>query len=269
MTSAPHGSRARSNAFVGSPVERIEDLRFLRGRGQYVDDLARAGMLHAVILRSSIAHGRIRAIDATAARARPGVHAVITAADLNGAVPTIPMRQEPMPVLRQYEQPVIAHDKVRYVGEPLALVLADSPAIAEDALEAITVDIEALSAVPDRDAARRNDSLLFESSGTNVATSIAAVRGDAEAAFRSASYTRREHFKVQRHAAVPMEPRGLLAEWNAAQQQMTVSGAAKVPFPNCRMLAKMMGLPESPYVCSNTMSAAASARVASSTPRIS
>ncbi len=245
MTSAPHGSRARSNAFVGSPVERIEDLRFLRGRGQYVDDLARAGMLHAVILRSSIAHGRIRAIDATAARARPGVHAVITAADLNGAVPTIPMRQEPMPVLRQYEQPVIAHDKVRYVGEPLALVLADSPAIAEDALEAITVDIEALSAVPDRDAARRNDSLLFESSGTNVATSIAAVRGDAEAAFRSASYTRREHFKVQRHAAVPMEPRGLLAEWNAAQQQMTVSGAAKVPFPNRRMLAKMMGLPES------------------------
>jgi carbon-monoxide dehydrogenase large subunit len=233
----------RTNAFVGSPVERIEDMRLLKGRGQYVDDLTRAGLLHAVILRSQVAHGRIRAIDVAAAQARPGVVAVITAADI-GAVPTIPLRQEPLPALQQYQQPVIAHRKVRYVGEPLAVVVAESAALAEDALEAILVDIEPLPAVADRAAARRGDVLLFEESRTNVASTITAVRGDIAVAFRDAAYTRRETFKVQRHSAVPMEPRGLLAEWDAARAQMTVSGAAKVPFPNRRMLAKMLDLPE-------------------------
>jgi len=233
-----------SNAFVGSPIERLEDFRFLTGRGQYVDDLVSKDMLHAVILRSSVAHGRIRSIDATLARRMPGVHAVIGAADV-GDVPTIPLRQEPLPELRQYEQPVIAADKVRYVGEPIAIVVADSVAIAEDALEAIAVDIEPLPAVADRDTARKNDVLLFEKTGSNLASTITATRGDAEAAFKTAPYMRREHFRVQRHAAVPMEPRGLLAVWDAAAQHMTVSGAAKVPFTNRRTLAKMMGLPES------------------------
>jgi aerobic carbon-monoxide dehydrogenase large subunit len=237
-------STRRTNAFVGSPVERIEDLRLVRGRGQYVDDLAPEGLLHAVILRSAVAHGRIRAIDATAALARPGVVAVITAADIGRVVPTIPLRQEPLPALRQYEQPVIAHRKVRYVGEPLALVVADSAALAEDALETIIVDIESLAAVADRASARNGDVLLFEESGTNVASTITAVRGDIELAFHTAAYTRRERFTVQRHSAVPMEPRGLLAEWDAAHERMTVSGAAKVPFPNRRMLAKMLSLPE-------------------------
>ena len=234
--------RAR-NAFVGSPIERVEDFRFLTGRGQYVDDLVSDKMLHAVILRSSVAHGRIRAIDAAAARARPGVHAVITAADIDD-VPKIPLRQETLPALKRYEQPVIAVGKVRYVGEPLAVVIADSVALAEDALEAIAVDIEPHPAVADRDAARKDNVILFENAGTNLASTIAAVRGDADAAFQNAPYVRREHFRVQRHAAVPMEPRGLLAEWDAEQQRMTVSGAAKVPFPNRRTLAKMMGLRE-------------------------
>ena len=109
-----------ANSFVGSAVERIEDLRFLRGRGQYVDDVTRPGLLHAAILRSAVAHGKIRSIDTAAARALHGVHAVITAADMKGAVPTIPLRQEPLPVFKHYEQPVIAHGKVRYVGEPIA-----------------------------------------------------------------------------------------------------------------------------------------------------
>src|SRR5438270_8261452 len=95
--------RPAANAFVGSPIERIEDLRLVRGRGQYVDDLAPAGLLHAVILRSSIAHGRIRAIDTSVARARRGVHAVITAADI-GSVPTIPLRQESTAALARYQQ---------------------------------------------------------------------------------------------------------------------------------------------------------------------
>jgi len=232
-----------TNAFVGSPIERLEDFRFLTGRGQYVDDLARTRMLHAVILRSSVAHGRIRSIDASAARARPGIHAVITASDI-GKVPTIPLRQEPLPALRRYEQPVIATGKVRYVGEPIAVVVADSAAIAEDALEAIAVDIEPLPALATRDAARKDDVLLFDDAGSNLASTITGVRGDADAAFREAPYVRREHFRVQRHAAVPMEPRGLFAEWDAARQRMTVSGAAKVPFTNRRTLAAMMALPE-------------------------
>src|SRR3954467_7368013 len=91
-----------ANAYVGSPIERIEDLRFLRGRGQYVDDVTRPGLLHAAILRSAVAHGKIRAIDTAAACALRGVHAVITAADMNGAVPTIPLRQEPLPAFKQY-----------------------------------------------------------------------------------------------------------------------------------------------------------------------
>ena len=234
----------RRNAFVGSPVERIEDLRFLRGRGQYIDDLNREGMLHAAVLRSQVAHGVIRAIDVSAARERPGVVAVITAADIGKNIPTIPLRQEPLPALRAYQQPVIAHDKVRYVGEPIAVVIAESAALAEDALEAIRVEIEPLKPVADRDTARTGDVLLFEPTGTNVASTVTAVRGDVGKAFAQAPYVRRERFKVQRHAAVPMEPRGLLAEWDAARQQMTVSGVAKVPFPNRRMLAQMLALPE-------------------------
>src|SRR5262245_45570129 len=123
--------KRRSNVLVGSPVERLEDFRFLRGRGEYVDDLARENLLHAVILRSVIAHGRIRSIDTATALARPGVHAVITAAEIGPAIPTIPLRQESAPEFKPYEQPVIAHEKVRYVGEPLAVVLAESAAAAE------------------------------------------------------------------------------------------------------------------------------------------
>ena len=103
----------RRNAFVGSPVERIEDLRFLRGRGQFVDDLARDHLLHAVILRSAVAHGRIRSIDVSAALSQPGVRAVVTAADIGASVPTIPLRQESSPAFAPFEQPVIARDKVR------------------------------------------------------------------------------------------------------------------------------------------------------------
>jgi carbon-monoxide dehydrogenase large subunit len=240
--------RKRStNAFVGSPVERIEDPRFLRGRGQYVDDLARDGVLHAVIVRSSIAHGRIRAIDVSAALAGPGVHSVITAADVRaslGAIPTIPLRQESSPAFVPFEQPVIAHDKVRYVGEPVAVVLADSAAAAEDALDAIALDIEALPAVVDSAGALKGETLLVESAGSNLALTLSGVRGDADAAFVAAPYTKRERFSVQRHGAVPMEPRGLLAEWDTARERLTVSGAAKVAFLNRRVLAKQMNLPQ-------------------------
>src|SRR4029078_6773798 len=113
------------NAFVGSPVERIEDFRFLRGRGQVVDDLARDDLLHAVILRSSVAHGRIRGIETGAARTRPGVYAIITAADIGAAIPRIPLRQESSPAFQPFEQPVIAHGKVGLYGGPRGVVLGE------------------------------------------------------------------------------------------------------------------------------------------------
>jgi carbon-monoxide dehydrogenase large subunit len=239
------------NSLIGSPIERLEDLRFVRGRGQYVDDLAREGMLYAAILRSSVAHGRIRSIDAAAALALPSVHSVITAKDVVAAknlgvrMPHVPMRLQPLPDFEPFGQPVIAETKVRYVGEAIALVLADTPGLAEDALGLIEVGIEPLPAVADRHASAKNQTLLFEDQDTNRAIMFRAVRGDAAAAFKDAPYVRRESFRTQRHMALPMEPRGLLAEWDAARGRLTLSGGAKVLFFNRRTLAKQLDLPES------------------------
>jgi aerobic carbon-monoxide dehydrogenase large subunit len=237
--SARRGARP-ANALVGSPIERVEDLRFLRGKGEYVDDIDRPGQLHAVILRSTVAHGRIVAIDTAAALARHGVRAVITADDI-GRVPTIPLRQEQLDAFTPFEQPVIATGKVRYVGEPIAVVVAETAALAEDAAEAVAIDIAALPAVADR-ASAQSGPPLFEGTGSNLAGTLTAVKGNADAAFRTAAYVRREEFQVQRHTAVPMEPRGIVAEWDNGR--LTLYGAAKVPFPNRRVLAKQMGLPE-------------------------
>jgi carbon-monoxide dehydrogenase large subunit len=236
-------AHAPSNRPIGSPIERLEDLRFLRGRGEFVDDVPTTNALHAVLLRSSIAHGRIRSIDTSAALKCHGIHAVITAKDI-GEIPVITMRQELLPEFKPYQQPVIASDKVRYVGEPIAVVVADSAALAEDALDAIVLDIEALPAVADRATSRKNESLLFEATGRNHIITLSAQKGDVEVAFKDAPYTRRERFSVQRFSAVTMEPRGLLAEWDAAKGHFTVSGMTKVVFHNRRILAKQLALPE-------------------------
>src|SRR5579885_3337734 len=233
---------ALRNVLVGSAVERIEDLRLLRGRGIFVDDLVRPGMLHAAILRSPVAHGTIRALDPKPALALPGVHAVITATDFGARVPTIPLRLIPLPEMVPFEQPGIAGPQVRYVGEPVAVVLAESAAIAEDALDAVGLEIDPLPIVTDAAAAREGRSLLFEAHGTNRATTFIARQGDADAAFKDAPYTRRERFSVHRHTAVTMEPRGVLAEWDKAKAHLTVWGAAKVPFFNRQILARMTGL---------------------------
>src|SRR5262249_8222531 len=164
-----------TNRYIGSPVERIEDLRFLRGRGQFVGDLKREGMLHAAILRSPVAHGLVAAIDTSAALAIAGVRAVITAKAI-GAVPRIPLRRLPVPGTECFLQPVIGPDCVRYVGEPVAVVLADSPALAEDGVSAIALDIEELPPVPDRHASGRSEILLFEEAGTNAAIVFTGVK---------------------------------------------------------------------------------------------
>ena len=229
------------NRLIGSPVERVEDWRFLRGRGEFVDDVQRGATLHAAVLRSSVAHGHIRSVDTSNAVRRPGVRAVITAADI-GAVPVIAMRQELLPEYVDFQQPVIAHGKVRYVGEPVAVVVADSAALAEDALDAIEIDIESLPAVASRASSRTDATLLYEARGSNLIGTLTALRGDADAAFKGAAYLRRERFEVQRFTAVPMEPRGLLAEWDNGH--LTVHGAAKVAFHNRDMLVKLLALTE-------------------------
>ena len=231
------------NSLIGAPIERVEDLRFLRGRGIYVGDLRRDKVVHAVILRSAVAHGWLRSIDVKAALAMPGVHAVLTAADIGRPMPRIPLRMEPHPSYVPFEQPVIAYEKVRYVGEPLAVVLADSAALAEDALEAIEVVIEALPAVIDRHISSRGEVLLFEQAGTNHPSTLVGNKGNVEEVFANAPYVRRESFRVHRHSAVPLEPRGLMAEWDAEHARMVLYGAAKVPFHNRKVLAQLMGLP--------------------------
>ena len=240
----PVSNDAVRNAFVGSPVKRLEDLRLLPGRGRFVDDIKRRDMLHAAILRSPLAHGHIKSMDIAAAQAMPGVHAVITTADLGDEIPCVPLRLMPMAELGSFAQPVMARSKVRYVGEALAMVLADNPAIAEDALAAIGVEIEQLAAVSNRHDAVAGKSLLFEERGSNKAITYTASKGEIDAAFASADYVRREQFATQRHLALPMESRGILAEWDSAAELLTVHGAAKVPFANRKILASMIGLPE-------------------------
>ena len=230
--------------YVGQAVERLEDLRLLTGRGQFVDDLHCEGLLHAAIYRSNVAHGRIVSIDATAARAMTGVHAVFMAADVGDKVPMIPLRMEPRPELTRFEQPVIAHGKVRYVGEPIVIVVADDPALAEDAVGAIVIDIEPLPAVIARSASTDGTVFLFEEHATNVAINLTGVRGDADAVFRDADYTRRETFHAHRHTALPMETRGLLAEWDCERQRLKVSGLMKVPFAVRSVLATLLDVPE-------------------------
>jgi carbon-monoxide dehydrogenase large subunit len=126
---------------IGAPMRRVEDQRLLQGEGRFLGDLRQTQMLHAAVLRSQLAHARLHGVDASAARQMPGVVAVFTGAEVlalqaDGLMPRIPMRQEPLPEIKPFEQPVIAHDKLRYVGEPLALVVAETLQQAQDALEA-------------------------------------------------------------------------------------------------------------------------------------
>ncbi|MGE3712891.1 MAG: xanthine dehydrogenase family protein molybdopterin-binding subunit, partial [Hyphomicrobiaceae bacterium] len=191
-----------ANRLIGAAIERFEDTRFLRGRGTFIADLKLDGMLHAAVLRSTFAHGRIRSIDTAAALSMPGVRAVITAGEIGSPVPRIPIRLDAQPVYKTYEQPVIADGKVRYVGEPIALVVADSQAIAEDALREIDADIEPLPALVEAADAMSSGNLLFEASASNAPATIEGVKGDVEAAFADAPYTRSERFRVHRHSAI-------------------------------------------------------------------
>jgi len=224
-------------------MERVEDDRLLRGRGTFVDDLAPPGLLHAAVVRSPMPHGLLRAVDTDGARSLPGTIAVLTAADLDGAPPTIPQRIARLDGAERFVQPVVAGDRVRYIGEPVAVCVAASRAEAEDAAEAVLADIDPLDAVASVEAAAADGApLLFPDAGTNRAAGYRVGRGDVAAAFAAAAYTRRETFRVQRHTAVPMETRGVVAVPDPAAGRLVVHGAAKVPFYNRDVLAGMLGL---------------------------
>jgi aerobic carbon-monoxide dehydrogenase large subunit len=233
-----------NGAYTGAPIARVEDVRFLTGTATFVDDLALPGMLHAAVLRSSVAHGTIANVDASAALALEGVHAVFTADDIGDEIPLIPIRLAPLPEFQSFRQPVIAHGKVRYVGEPIALIVAESRAIAEDAMELIELEIAALPVVASiaRADDAQGEARLFDAETGNLAVRYFTTMGDADAAFADAPYVRTERFSVHRQTALPMETRGLLANWDADSGRLSVMGAAKVPFFNRKALAQMMGL---------------------------
>lgn len=232
------------HAYIGQSVRRLEDERLLTGSGRYIDDVKLPGMAVMAILRSPHAHARIRGIDLSAARALPGVSDAFAAADIDMDLPVIPLRLAPFDGFERFLQRPIADDKVRYVGEPVAVVVASDRYIAEDALELIDVDFEPLPAVTTVDQAAAGETLIHEDAGENMGTRYTVGRGDADAAFADAPYTRRERFVTNRHGAVPMETRGLIAEYDADAPLLRLHGATKVNFFNRRHLAATFGLPE-------------------------
>lgn len=220
---------------IGSRAKRREDPRFLTGSGAYIDDLIEFGMLYAAIVRSPHAHARILSIDASAAAGLAGFARCITAADV-GTMTPIPVRIGPDPSFAPHLQRPLATDVARYVGEPVAIVLADTPRGAEDAAELIQVDYEPLTPVIDAMAA--------QSSGKIVAHWTVGF-GDTDSAFKTADCIVRERFTVHRQTALPLEPRGLLAKFDAGRRMLTMWGPTKVPYFNRAVLSSMIGLPES------------------------
>jgi carbon-monoxide dehydrogenase large subunit len=229
------------NAFVGQPLERIEDDRLLRGKATFVDDLVFDGMVYFAVLRSPVAHGRIVQIDLTAAKAMPGVVAAFVGADFD-SLPAIPLRLAPIEGVERFLQRPIARDKVRFVGEPIAVVVADTPELAEDALELINVEIDTLPAVVGWETASAPSALLFDEHGTNVSARYTVTEGDTAKAFAEAAYTRREVLYCHRHTALPMETRGLVAVWNEADGQLRIWGSTKVLWFNRKATADALGL---------------------------
>ena len=231
-----------TKGLIGQSLPRAEDKRLLTGGGRFIDDLSFPNMVHAVTVRSAVGHGIIRSIDMSEALALPGVLAAISFADVADYVKVIPIRIGGMPGFEHFLQFPMAQDRVRFVGEPVAMVVAETRYIAEDAANLVMVDIEELPAVVDLATAERGDPLIHPPAGTNLSR-YSISRGDAEAAFARAPYRRKERFSVQRHAASPMETRGLIAVWE--KEHMTVWGATKIPFFNRKILSSMLRLPES------------------------
>jgi CO/xanthine dehydrogenase Mo-binding subunit len=233
------------NGVIGSSPLRKEDEPLLRGTARFVDDLARSGGLSAHIVRSPIAHARLIRVDVSGALEQDGVHDVLTAGDLPTDLEPIPMRMFTDGPLLSYLQYPLARDVVRYSGEPVAVVVADSRYVAEDAAELVDLDFEPLPAVLEPDSALDTGaSLVHEHTGTNLAGSFTIEFGDVDQAFADAALVVEERICCGRHAAVPLETRGLAAEVDDVTGVLTVYGAAKIPHVNRGILARLLAWPQ-------------------------
>ena len=241
MTSA---STVPIPSYIGAPMRRREDVRFVTGQGRYLDDIRLPDMLHAAILRSPHAHARVRRIDASAALALDGVEAVFTFADMADLAKTIPMRVFPLPGLDDYLQTPLSAEVVRHAGEAVAVVVARSRYLAEDAIDLVDVDYEPLPSVTTVSEALSDSVIVHPDNGSNLAGSAEINVGDVEAAFRDAEYTRREEFRTNRHTANPMETRGLVASYDTSDGHMRVWGPTKVSHTNRAILARHLEIEE-------------------------
>jgi carbon-monoxide dehydrogenase large subunit len=244
----------KGSTYVGRPMRRVEDARLLAGRGQYVADLQLPGMLHVAFLRSPMAHARIRSVDTSAAKALPGVVLVLSGAELDKILP--PVRDNQMPVPAKWKarvpheilnprQPPLVTDKARHVGEAVAVVVAESRVIAEDAAELIVVDYEQLPAVVDPfKAIEAKDNLVHERLKTNEIGWFDLKKGDPDAAMAKAPHRIKRRFSHHRYAAMPMEGRGVAAEYEERTGSFNVWSSTQVVHWVRREIAQTLGMAE-------------------------
>jgi carbon-monoxide dehydrogenase large subunit len=213
---------------IGTSIQRVEDARVLTGRGRYVDDVTLPRMLHAAFLRSPHPHARVTNVDVSAARSTPGVVAVLTGADMQKL--TNPMAIQMLPGYRSPTFLPLATDRVRFVGDPIAVVIAESRYVAEDARDTIEVDYEQLEPVASIEhALDPQRPALFDDVGTNVVFQDSHTYGDVDAAFAKADRVFKERFRQHRYANVPMETRGCVAHFDPGTEELTYYAATQSP----------------------------------------
>ena len=248
MAPPPPPPHARSG--IGARVRRNEDARLLTGRALFVDDVPLDGLLHVAFLRSQHAHARLASVEASAARARPGVAAVYTAADLGAYWRPGPLLVPPPPipglVFNACTQVPLARDKLRHVGEPIAMVVAESRYLAEDALDDIVVEADPLPAVVDLEAALAPAApRVHEHLPSNLAAHAVQRKGDYPRAKGRAHAVIRRRFRYDRGAAAAIENRAVAVQWDPRAEELTVWDTTQAPIPIRNGLAQLLGLLES------------------------
>ena len=233
-----------ATTMIGARIRRLEDPRLLRGKGSYVDDISLPGTLHAALVRSPYGHARIKRIDLAAVKATPGVVDAFALTDGWEEPPTIPALVG-VPSLLPCSQYPLARDKVRYVGEPVAVVVAIDRASAEDAAELAEVKYEPLPAIADCDAAQTAGApLLHDTVPGNIAARWTDEIGSVARAFASADKVVRERFQMQRYTGVPMETRGVLATIEPVTGDLTIWASGQWPHTARSLTAALLGLDE-------------------------
>jgi aerobic carbon-monoxide dehydrogenase large subunit len=232
-----------SPGWVGRPVRRLEDPAILRGAGAYVDNLVLPGMVHMVAVRSPLAHGRLGRVDTAAARRAPGVLAVLTGADLAGQVGRMPVNPIEGAQVADAPVPLLAGGRVRFAGEPVAVVAAETRAAATDAAELVEVDYDPLPVLVDPNAALRSQVRLHEEVEGNVLLRWRRRHGDVDGAFGAAALVVRGRFRMPRLVACPIEPRGAVAAYDPATDLLTVWLSAQDPHRPLRHLAAVLRRP--------------------------